>query len=380
MSAEDVALVVFLLAAIPAGLFVWNLFLFRPPAVESGEPGARERLISILIPARNEEAGIGDAVRAALTSRGVSVEVLVMDDQSEDGTAASVEELARRDPRARLLRASSLPAGWCGKQHACWLLAEAARGELMLFVDADVRLEPEAAARLAGFLERSRASLVSGVPRQTTGTLGEKLLIPLIHFLLLGYLPFAGMRRFRHPAFGAGCGQLMMARRQDYLRAGGHRAICRSLHDGVTLPRAFRRAGLHTDLCDATRAASCRMYRSGSEVWRGLRKNAGEGIASPWLIGPFTVLLGGGQIIPFLWVWLGLAGVAPFDGRTAMWLSGAVVAAWLPRFLGVAFFRQSLLGAILHPVGIGLFLLLQWSALLGELCGKRVAWRDRVYS
>ena len=119
--------------------------------------------------------------------------------------------------------------------------------------------------------------LVSGIPRQETETLMEKMVIPLIHFILLGFLPLGGLRRSRNPAYAAGCGQLLMARRTGYEAAGGHAAIAASLHDGITLPRAFRTAGLRTDLCDLTEVATCRMYRNAAQVWSCWRVNATRG-------------------------------------------------------------------------------------------------------
>ena len=269
--------------------------------------------ISVLIPARNEEHAIGAALEAVLASRGVELEVVVLDDHSDDATADVVSAIAERDSRVRLLRGQPLPAGWCGKQYACSLLAQAARHPLLVFLDADVRLAPDGLARMAAFLEESQADLASGIPLQETGTLVEKLVIPLNHFVLLGFLPLARMRRSRHPAYAAGCGQLILARRSAYDAAGGHAAIRASLHDGITLPRAFRAAGFRTDLCDMTEIATCRMYRTAGDVWRGLAKNATEGLASPGMIVPATAVLLGGQVLP-----LGLLaarGLAPSPGR-----------------------------------------------------------------
>ena len=166
---------------------------------------------------------------------------------------------------------------------------------------------------------------------------------------VLGFLPFAGMRFSRSPAFAAGCGQLFVARRTAYRRMGGHAAIRSSRHDGVTLPRAFRRAGYSTDLCDATGVAECRMYRSAGEVWRGFAKNAGEGMASPAAIGPWTLLLAGGQVLPPV-----LLAVALLAGQTtaAAWAAGACLLAWGTRTLLAARFGQSWLGAALHPAGV----------------------------
>ncbi|MBY0227902.1 MAG: hypothetical protein K2W96_01345, partial [Gemmataceae bacterium] len=274
----------------------------------------------------------------------------------------------RADPRVRLESAPALPEGWCGKQHACHVLAGLARHPLLLFQDADVRLAPQGAARLAGFLLSSNAALVSGIPRQATGTLLEKLLIPLIHFVLLGFLPLDRMRKSAHPAFAAGCGQLFLARAEAYRAAGGHAAIRASLHDGIKLPRAFRAAGCHTDLCDATALASCRMYQGAAQVWRGLGKNATEGLASPGMIVPATILLGGGHLLPFV-----LLAFAPLHALPA------VLLAYAPRIAGVVRFRQPILGTILHPVGVLLLLLIQWQALLRSLLGGRSSWRGRTY-
>ncbi len=373
MIALSVAGVALGLAALPALLFLANLRLYRPPP--SIRAGVR-RAISVLVPARNEERSIVAAVEAALASRGVELEVVVLDDHSEDRTGELVGELARRDGRVRLLEAPPLPEGWCGKQHACAMLARAARYPLLAFVDADVRLAPEGLARLIGFLDRSGADLVSGVPRQETGTFLERLLIPLIHFLLLGFLPLGRMRRSRHPAYAAGCGQLFLARREAYERAGGHAAIRATRHDGLELPRAFRQAGLRTDLCDATAVAACRMYRGAAQVWGGLAKNATEGLGHPATIGPATVLLLGGQVLP-----VALLAAAPWLEAPTMALAvAATVLAYLPRVVGALVFRQSWLGLALHPVGVVLLVAVQWHALLREAVGRPATWKGRNYS
>ncbi|HEX6899672.1 MAG TPA: glycosyltransferase [Thermoanaerobaculia bacterium] len=361
-------------ALIPALLFWRNLRRYAPPPMSAGTAG--RPAVSVLIPARDEERSIRGAVEAALASRDVELEVIVLDDHSRDRTAEIVRGVG--DPRVRLETAPPLPAGWCGKQHACAVLSGLARHPLLLFVDADVRLEPDGAARAAAFLERSGAGLVSGVPRQETVTFLERLLLPLIHFILLSFLPMGWMRRFRHaPSFGAGCGQLFLARRADYEKADGHAAIRASLHDGVTLPRAFRRAGVATDLFDATSVASCRMYRGAGEVWRGLAKNATEGIAAPAAIVPFTLLLGAGQVAPPVLLLLGLLGALPPDVLLPAALGSLAV--WLPRLAAVRRFRQPLDGALLHPVAILVFLALQWTALGRQLLGRPAGWKGRAY-
>ncbi len=366
-----------LCALVPALAFRRNLALYAPPPA-----GSSPLPISVLIPARDEEGSIRGAVEAALASRGldsqgIEIEVIVLDDHSADRTAEIVREIAARDPRVRLETAPPLPPGWNGKVHACAVLAGLARHPLLLFVDADVRLAPGGAARAAAFLAASGADLASGVPRQETVTFLERLLIPLIHFVLLGFLPMARMRRSLHPAYGVGCGQLFLARREAYEKAGGHAAIHGSIQDGVDLPRAFRRAGFATDLFDATDIASCRMYRNAGEVWRGLGKNATQGLAAPGKIVPATIFLLAGQAMPPVLLGLALAGWVP---ATVLIPAGiGALAAWWPRLAAVRRFRQPLGGALLHPLAIVIFLALQWTALAGKLLGRPVGWKGRLY-
>jgi hypothetical protein len=371
---ELLAYVALALAALPALMSAHNLRLFRaPPSPAAGICPQ----VSLLIPARNEEANIGAAVGAALASKDVELEAIVFDDHSTDCTGAIVEEIARQDRRVRLAKAPPLPSGWSGKQHACHVLAGLAQHPLLVFVDADVRLAPEALGRIAACIDERDLGLASGFPHEETGTLAEALVIPLIHVLLLGYLPLAAARRSRAPAFAAGCGQLIAVRREAYERAGGHAAIKASRHDGLTLPRAFRRAGLATDLFDATDVARCRMYRGQAEVWRGFAKNATEGMATPVALPLWTVLLGVGHVLPFALLPIALVtGSAPALAASAL----AIASIWGMRIALARRFRQSWLGAALHPIGIVVLLALQWSALIAQLRGRPAVWRDRAYA
>ncbi len=348
--------------------FCLNLPWYRAPRSAVGLPAP----VSILIPARNEEFSIAAAMESVLAQQGIAFELLVMDDSSADRTAEVAEAFAARDPRVRVVLAPRLPEGWNGKQHACFALAKLARYDTFCFLDADVRLAPDALAKLAGELERHKLDLLSGFPREETGTW---LLIPLIHFILLCYLPLPLSRWFRRvPSLAAGCGQVMMVRRAAYEATGGHGAIRETMHDGLLLPHAVRHSGFTTDIRDLTGEATCRMYRNAGEVWRGLGKNATEGMAAPWRILPFTALLFLGQMLPW-----GLLLAAWFDHGEMAWPAIAAGAGLLIRLVAAVRFRQSLLGAVLHPVGIAVLLALQWWSLGRKLAGRRAVWKQRAY-
>ncbi len=378
----------------PAVLTVINLREYRePPPVEEAERPA----VTVIVPARNEAGGIAECVGSVLRCGGVGLHVLVVDDGSTDGTAEIVRRMAEMDDRLELLRAEPLPAGWNGKQHACWQGAQAAASPMLCFLDADVRLQPAALARMAALLQHgdgrpcapAQTGLVSGFPLEETGTTLEWLLLPLIHFVLLGMLPMRFLRTSTNPGFSAGCGQFLMVDRLAYMGAGGHAAIRETMHDGIRLPRLMRQHGFATRLADLTALARCRMYRSGAETWNGLAKNATEGLGSPGAIVPSTLILGVGQVLPLPLLAVAIARLVHRRNAGAESTAGdvacvalaatAVCLSYLPRVLAVRRYRQSRRSAALHPVGVATLLALQWFALGRKLVGRPATWKSRVY-
>ncbi|QDS87718.1 4,4'-diaponeurosporenoate glycosyltransferase [Rosistilla ulvae] len=378
MIAIALASLCLLLTGIPAAMIAWNLCCFRrlPTNVDD-----RPSPVSVLIPARNEAAGIAATLEYLLASDGVDLEVVVLDDDSQDATAAIVAEFAERDSRVRICRSGTLPRDWNGKQFACWQLSKLARHDRWLFLDADVQVAPDAIARLSHNLDRRAESpqplaLLSSFPHQETVGWIETAIVPLMHFVLLGFLPIWRMQRTTDPAYAAGCGQMFMTDRHAYELAGGHAAIAASRHDGIKLPRAYRQAELMTDVIDGTDLASVRMYRSGSEVIDGVMKNADEALARPALIVPVTLFCLAPLAAAIALIVFAVAG---------KWIACAIGAfafcvATLSRVASVRRFRQPLASAWLHPFALVLFAVLQWIALWRHIRGRRVAWRGRIES
>ncbi len=370
------SLVVLLIAILPVAMFFKNAIGFRPACSEPEWLNlASSERVSILIPARNEAASIGPAIDAILSNGHLNFEVLVLDDHSEDETASRVQSFVARDSRVRLLESNALPALWNGKQYACWQLANHSKFEWLLFLDADVRLAKDAVLRCVAEQKRSQAPLISGFPMQETGTMAEKILIPLMHYVLLGYLPIDRMRSSMGVGLAAGCGQLFFVDKQAYMSIGGHSAIRNSRHDGIQLPRAFRRAGHRTDIFDATDIARCRMYTSTEEVCNGLLKNATEGIANARLIVPFTILLFGGSVLPGPSLVLGYLASAPPTALAILLVAFGI--SFVPRLIACKRFHQSYFGAVLHPFGVVCFVALQWVAIFRKRLGLTTKWRGR---
>ncbi|CAA2106146.1 4,4'-diaponeurosporenoate glycosyltransferase [Methylobacterium bullatum] len=367
------ALVALAFALLPAILACANLIALRTPEPEAAQDG----LVSILIPARDEEGTIVDTVRAALASTGIAVEVLVGDDHSTDATAGLVRALAETDPRLRLVPVPSLPEGWTGKNHACAALAAEARGAHLLFIDADVTLTPGAAAGLVAHARATEAALVSAVPRQIMRSLGERLTVPMINFLLVGYLPVPMMRASLRPALGAACGQLVLVDRSVYGETGGHGAIRGRLHDGVFLPRILRHAGHRTDLVAGHALATCRMYRNFTESWAGFSKNAHEGMATPRALPVWTLLLLAGHVLPLVLALAAAFGLAPpTAGLVAL---AALVVSLATRAAITLITHEPVATILLHPLGVVVALAIQWNVLLAPKRAGAAVWKGRSY-
>ncbi len=390
------ALIAFGLALIPFYLYFRNIFIYREPDTTLlNTPPKVSPKVSILIPARNEEKSIGPAIESCLQSEVAVLEVLVLDDHSSDQTGVIVHQLVERDRRVKLLTAPPLPANWCGKQFACFQLSQNAQYDLLLFMDADVRLSKDCLSRLTAYFIRNRCDLLSGFPAQETKSFVEKLVIPLIHFVLLGFLPIWTSRKKNNPSLAAGCGQLFLTSKHSYQKMGGHEQIKYSRHDGITLPQAYRRAGLKTDICDVTTLATCRMYRSAKEVFFGFAKNACEGFAKMPLLLFMTIVFFIGQIFPaiillgLIFQWVDIIPESTINDEpissqvNQLTTSGqstfiiALLLSYSIRFHAVYRFQQSWLGAIFHPLGISILLSIQWYAITMKWFGKPIGWKGR---
>ena len=370
-----------------------NLAAFRT-APESSPAGDEGWSVTVCIPARDEADNIEACVRSILAAADADpisqTTVMVYDDGSTDGTPGILARLVEEDERVVAASVEDLPEGWNGQQHGCDSMGRQSGSDWLLFTDADVRFESDSLRRTrAALLHQSSASrplgLLSAFPQEQTGTVGESLVVPLIHVILLSYLPFRRMRRTLDPAASAACGQFILCRRDAWLEVGGHGAIRNSMHDGVRLPRIFRRGGFATDVFDGGDIVSCRMYRGFMETWCGFTKNAYEGLGSPILLLLLTVLHLGGQVAPWcvlLLAALGATGILDFGNVTlpafALGCAGVAIATQLLLRARLASrFGQSWVGVVLHPIGLVLLTAIQWWSLRLHLAGRRI-WRGRV--
>jgi len=353
--------------------YLLNLKTFRfPPVATPNRPLPR---ISVLVPARNEEQRIRPCLGTLADSNYPDLEILVLDDHSSDGTANLVLHRSKGDPRIRLLQGQALPPGWTGKAWACHQLAREAKGDYLLFVDADTRFSDITLSHAMGLAMQNKADLLSLWPYLEAKSWSEHLVIPFVHLFILLFLPH--WMGGRSASLGAANGQFLLFRREAYEQIGGHEAVAGHLVEDIALARQLRASGFQVLNRDGTNPGHaialvrCRMYDNFRDLWQGFTKNLYPAFDGRW--GAFVffqlfqavVLLGPFLLLPF------------FPRDPILWIESAII---LSLRLAMAHrFRQSWLGALLHPFGQALVLAIAANSCL-QTVRRRLPWRGRHYA
>lgn len=338
--------------------------------------------VSVLVPARNEAESIAACVISLMQQDYLNLELIVLDDDSSDGTGAKLDALAERFPRLTVIHATdALPAGWNGKSYACQRLAERASGDWLLFTDADT-IHTRRSVSLG--IAQARAldvSLLSAFPYQLTQSWSEKITVSfIIDFLPLLGLDFAGIQRAASGSTAAN-GQYMLVRAEDYRALGGHGAIAPELVDDVALARRFQAHGRKIALVDGSKMLSCRMYRSAGDVWAGFSKNILLGLSTSslerrprWLALPFAWGFACLFVTPFFLLFDRTRGLALLE---IGWLAGLRLAAGrqINRPL-----RTTLPETLTTPLGAWSVMALGLSALYRRWRSRDIAWKGRRYT
>lgn len=336
-------------------------------AIDDESP-ATPVIVTAIVPARNEAQVIAACVES-LARQPEIAEIVVVDDQSADGTADVVRRLTPEIPHLRLQETREVPPGWVGKNNACWMGAEAAKGNWLLFTDADAELLPAAVARALQLAKQTKAGLISFSPEQVTKTWYEKALIPFVYCRLARHFSFEAVNDPKSDAAAAN-GQFLMIRRDAYEAIGGHASVAAEVLEDVALARRAKAAGQGIWFGPGKGIVRARMYRSFEAMSEGWTKNlylltgGTPGAVCrellsvvPWV--PILLLVMGMKL-PFAL----LAGLALLLARHAAYGSGLASNGFPLRDI------------LYYVPGVALYAGVLWASYRAHVKG-RVAWKGR---
>jgi chlorobactene glucosyltransferase len=334
--------------------------------------------VSIIVPARNEIQNIDLCLDGLRAQTGLSGRwsIIVVDDESEDGTAARIERCSAQDVRVRLASAGALPEGWVGKPHACWRGALLAGCDWLCFVDADVRAAPQLVAAAVTTAEAHGIDILSLQPLQELGSFWERTIMPA------GLLVLACAKSLQSGAEDAVNGQFLLIRRTAYFQVGGHSAVRAEIAEDKALAARVTEAGFDLRVLAAERLAQTRMYRDFASLWEGLSKNATEVLG-----GRVVTLTAGAAALAFGWTSLLLPPAiiiaelrepspAAIAG-TALFLLGSVVVIGI-QCATARHFRIPAAFGLIFALGYSAIACLACNGVLVSLHG-RVRWKERTY-
>jgi chlorobactene glucosyltransferase len=339
--------------------------------------------VSVIVPARNESRNIARCLSSILSSTYPNLEVIVVDDASTDGTGDIARKLSTRDPRARVVVNPPLPESWFGKQWACATGAKLARGEILLFTDADTVHKPDLVTRSVNAIRRTDADLFSVAGRQELGGFWERIVQPQIFTILsMRYGGTESVNESPRVTDKIANGQCIFVRRVAYDAIGGHSTVRTSVAEDLMLAQKFFATRKRVILMLGVNQLSTRMYASLREIVAGWRKNVFAGGLDSVPFGhigrtlfPLALLLPPVmELLPV--ITLILAAFAPVTAAIILWASLSMAATLLWWVVVYATVRENPLYALLYPLGALVLLYIFVSAVIR---GRRVSWKGRTY-
>jgi glycosyltransferase involved in cell wall biosynthesis len=328
------------------------------------EPG-KSPFISVLIPARNEEKNIANLLNDILNQDYSNYEVIVFNDQSTDSTPQIVGKFSDLSANISLVDSESLPAGWLGKNWACHSLSKKARGEFLLFLDADVRIGNGLLNNAASYAERNNISLISIFPRQIIKTMGEKLTVPLMNYILLSLLPLILVRKTSVQSLAAANGQFMFFNSEAYNSVEPHKMMKNNMVEDIEISRMLKRKKYRVACLIGDESICCRMYEGFDEAVHGFSKNVAAFFGNSLFLAALFWLI---TTFGFLFILFGLSPAFMYSYLLAFFLIRGIIS-----YISEQSMTSNLLLSGIQQLTCGLFI---FSALRNKYL-KNYQWKGR---
>ena len=341
---------------------------------------AKYPFVSILIPARNEEKIIQNTIKMFQLLDYPEYEVIILDDCSTDKTYEVALSASKYDPKIQVHSGLPLPPDWLGKNWACHQLSNIAKGELFIFTDADTIWKPDTLKAIIHLMQIHQADMMSVFPTQLTVTFTERMVIPLLTFSILAYLPDLLVRYTHHPAFAAANGQCLVFKKYAYMKINGHFAVRNMVLEDMNLAWNLKRKGLKLVIALGNQILRARMYENWQQVRNGFTKNILAGYGNSIFLLILSTIF---HWSLFLAPWVGFL-ICLLLPESSYWLTfflAILTIGILIRLLTNATAKQNIFDGIGMPISVILMTIIAFEAIYLKAINKPSVWKGRaVYS
>ncbi len=339
----------------------------------------RPPLVSIMIPARNEAENIKRCIASLLKQDYPNIEILVLDDSSNDDTSLIVKRIAEKDSRVKLFTGKPLINGWIGKSYACHQLAKHARGKYYFFTDADTLHFKNVVSSIIGCLIKNNLDALSAIPKQIMVGIHERLVVTWVHFGILSLLPLILMKKSKHPLFCTANGQCMLFKREVYKKIGGHESIKTKILEDIHLSKQVKRHGYKFMIFDGSKNIYCRMYRNFRSLIKGFSKFMFAAFDFKiFNIAVVIILISVLFLFPFFLLPLGILLFDWSDLIINLIIIQIFIVLTMRIILAIRL-RNRILDTLFHPISMIYVILLCINSVLQTKFGEGACWKDRSY-
>lgn len=334
--------------------------------------------VSVLIPARNEEDIIEQCIRSICNQSYSQYEVIVLNDHSTDKTGEILHRLSLEFPQLSIIDGGVLPSHWIGKPHACHQLAMKAKGEYVLFTDADTFHDSSSIESLMKFAVTNNIDMLSAVPKQELKLFWEHVAVPFIHTLYLTYLPHDLILKNPNPQFAAANGQALLFKKESYQLIGGHTSVANSIAEDIDLAIRIKSFGMRLCHASASEIISCRMYRSSRDVFTGFSKNA---FATMHFDMHKLLFFVSHLFITYVFPFIGLCIGLLLNNPLIILFNGlSIILSMSLRFIIAMYFGYPLWHSFLHALTASTFIVFAINSALWSKKKNGTEWKGRTYS
>ncbi len=359
---------------IPTTISILNLLFFNSNDYNKYEKF--ENMVSVLIPARNEEKNIEKCVDSVVNQGEIVSEIIIYDDHSTDKTKDIIKFLTKKyESLVKQAKTKNLPKGWLGKNYACHNLSTEAKSQNILFIDADTTLKDNAVSKIVSISLKNKITMISAWPKIKMESRTEKILMPVLNLIVFTLFPYIISTKFMTSSLGLAHGACIFFNKKKYIKYGGHKLVKNNFFEDTSLAKKWRDFGENSQIINGEKIIEVRMYESLKEIIDGFTKNFYPALGNLFRFTIFQTYFALSYIIFPILVF-----IYSYQDKIDVLFLSVIILSILPRIIINIKFKYQILSLILNPFSILIMLFIGYKSFYQSVIKKNITWKKRIYN